>query len=470
VAESSRLADAPCDVVPEPRRQRGFLVRSALALVSTSFLTSGLGFIYWAASARLFPPSDLGAASAAIAAMNLIAPLTNLGFGSLLLAELPGMRAGRSELVATATVVGGIFGGAVALICAMVLPPNFLGLPGVGSDGSATLLFAAGVAAQGVGMMLDSALLSVAGGGPQFRRNATLSVVKLLLVVVFALTLSQQGSLSIYASWFLANVVSIMTMTIWLARKHRVAVRRMWPTRSALRGLRYVAAQHHALNLALQVPYFAMPIVANVTLGSEQAGYLYATWSVAGFVFILPIALTTALFASGARDTSTFVRELRFTLRYSLAACVAANLVILPLGGVVLRVFGTKYAHNGHTTLILLCLAGFGMIVKDHHVTIARVNGRVGREAMLVWGLTVCELVAASVGASLYGLTGLSQGWVLAVLLEVVVFAPLVLRAYRGRIEPPFRRFWPVQRSATRIRQRVNVDNLHYAPNLQKES
>jgi O-antigen/teichoic acid export membrane protein len=443
------------DVVPDHQRQRGFLVRSALALVSTSFLTSGLGFIYWAVSAHLFPPSNIGEAATAIAAMNLIAPLTTLGFGTLLLAELPAMRARRSELVSTTAVVSGIFGGGLALICAMVLPPELLGLPGIGRDVSATLLFAAGVSAQGVGILLDSALLSVAGGGPQLWRNATLAVLKLVLLVSFALTLSQHGSLSIYASWFLANVVSIVTMTSWLARKHRVTLRRMWPTRSALQGLRYVAAQHHVLNLALQVPYFAMPIVANVTLGSERAGYLYATWSVAGFVFVLPIALSTALFASGARDTSTFLTELRFSLRYSLAACIAANLVILPLGGVVLRVFGSAYANNGHTTLVLLCLAGFGMIVKDHHVTIARVTGRVGREAILVWGLTVCELVGASVGASLYGLTGLAQGWLLAVVLEVVVFGPLVLRAYRGRIEPPVRKSWPMQLSVSRIRKEV---------------
>jgi O-antigen/teichoic acid export membrane protein len=443
------------DVVPDHPRQRGFLVRSALALVSTSFLTSGLGFIYWAVSARLFPPSNIGEAATAIAAMNLIAPLTTLGFGTLLLAELPAMRARRPELVSTAAVVSGIFGGGLALICTMVLPPGLLGLPGVGRDGGATLLFAAGVAAQGVGMLLDSALLSVAGGGPQFWRNATLAVAKLVLLVAFALTLSQHGSLSIYASWFLANVVSIVAMTIWLARKRRVTLRRMWPTRSALQILRYVAAQHHVLNLALQVPYFAMPIVANVTLGSERAGYLYATWSVAGFVFVLPIALSTALFASGARDTSTFLMELRFSLRYSLAACVAANLVLLPLGGVVLHVFGSAYANNGHTTLLLLCLAGFGLIVKDHHVTIARVTGRVGREAMWVWGLTVCELVAATVGASLNGLTGLGQGWLLAVVLEAVVFGPRVLRAYRGRIELPVRRSSPMQLRGSRIEEGV---------------
>jgi O-antigen/teichoic acid export membrane protein len=440
VAEQHGLAGTACAVpedIPDQQRHRGFLVRSALALVSSAFLTSGVGFIYWAVSAHLFPPSSIGEAATAIAAMNLIAPLTTLGFGTLLLAELPAMRAGRSQLVCTAAVVSGIFGGGLALVCAMALPTALLGLPGMGHDLGATLLFAAGVAAQGVGMLLDLALLSVAGGGPQLWRNATLAVGKLVLLVGFALTLSQQGSLSIYASWFVANVVSIAAMTIWVARERGVPLRRMRPTRSALHGLRYVAAQHHLLNLALQVPYFAMPIVANVTLGSERAGYLYATWSVAGFVFVLPIALTTALFASGARDDSTFVVQLRFTLRYSMAACVAANLLLLPLGRIVLQVFGSAYATNGYSTLVLLCLAGFGMIVKDHHVTIARVTGHVGREAIVVWMLTVCELVGASVGASLNGLTGLGEGWLLAVVLETVVFGPLVLRAYQGRIEPP---------------------------------
>jgi hypothetical protein len=91
------------------------------------------------------------------------------------------------------------------------------------------------------------------------------------------------------------------------------------------------------------------------------------------------------------------------------------------------------------------------MIVKDHHVTIARVTGSVGREAMLVWGLTACELVGASVGASLNGLTGLVHGWLLAVALEIAVFGPLVLRAYSGRIELPVRRSVPMQLSGNQI-------------------
>lgn len=421
----------------EADRKIGFLVRSALALVSTSFLTSGLGFVYWAVSARFFSATVVGESSTAIAAMNLIAPFATLGLGTLLLAQLPTMQARRTELVASAALLSGVFGGVLALACAVVLPNQLFGLPDIGADLPATLLFAAGVAAQGIGMVLDAALLSVEGGGPQLRRNATHSVVKLVLVVAFALLLTSGGSLSIYASWFIANVVSIVAMGFWVARGRHVPLRRMRPSLDILRGLKYDAAQHHALNLALQVPYFAMPIVANVTLGSEQAGYLYATWSVAGFVFVLPIALSTALFASGARDTGAFVQEFRFTFRYALLACLAANAVILPLGGLVLHIFGSEYAENGHTTLVLLCIAGLGLIVKDHHVTIARVTGKVGREAFVVWLLTALELVGASVGAMTNGLTGLAQGWLVAVVVEAVVFGPLVLRAYRGRISSP---------------------------------
>jgi hypothetical protein len=152
-------------------------------------------------------------------------------------------------------------------------------------------------------------------------------------------------------------------------------------------------------------------------------------------VFLVPLALSTALFASGSRDATAFFKDFRLSLRASLAACLVANLLVFPLGGIVLRLFGSAYTENGHTVLILLCLAGFGLILKDHHVTVARVTGNVGREAMLVWTLTFCEFVGAVVGARLNGITGLAQGWLVAVAIEALVFAPLVVRAYRGRIE-----------------------------------
>jgi O-antigen/teichoic acid export membrane protein len=416
------------------RRKFGFLVRSTVALISTSVVTSGLGFLYWALAARLFPASDVGASATAIAAMNLIAPFTLLGLGTALVSRLPTMPDRRAELVSSAALLCGAAGGVVALILAVVLPADFLGLPDVGRRLVPTLVFAAGVAAQGVGMMVDSALLSLVGGGVQFWRNAIFATAKLVLLAVFALTLSRAGSLSIYASWLGANLIGIAAVGFWLMRNHRIRPRRLWPAPSLLRGLPFHAARHHALNMALQVPFFAMPIVANVTLGSAQAGYLYATWSVASFVFVLPMALSTALFASGARDSRSVITELRFTLRSSLAACAAANLLIFPFGGLILRIFGPDYAANGRTALIILCIGGLGVIVKDHHVALARITGNVGREALLIGSLGAVELAGAAFGAKHGGLTGLTLGWLAVVVLKVLICGPKVLRAYRGRL------------------------------------
>lgn len=426
-------------VEADHRKNLRFLLRSAAALVSTSIVTSGLGFVYWAVAARVFQASDVGESATAIAAMSLIAPFTVLGLGTVLVSRLPVMSAGHAELVSTSTLISGVAGAVVALVCAFTLPSAFLGLPGIGHDVGITVLFVAAVATQSMGYLIDQAFLSLLGGGIQLVRNAIQAIVKLALLIVAALVLARYGSLSIFVSWFVANLVSIGAIAFVLIRRNRVRVRRLLPDASILRGLHLNAARHHLLNIALFTPFFAMPILANVTLGSDQAAYLYATSSVAGFLFYVPIALATALFASGARNSGTFLMEFRSTLRYALLVSAAANLGILLLGYWVLRIFGEAYATNGRTALSLMCLGGFGLIVKDHHVALARVTGTVGREAILVGALGVCELVGAGIGASRGGLTGLAAGWLVAVCVEALVCGPTVWRAYQGRIEIPTR-------------------------------
>lgn len=418
----------------EHRNKLRFLLRSAAALASTSVVTAGLGFVYWAFAARVFPATNVGEASTAIAAMNLIAPLALLGLGTLLIAELPTMTAGRSTLVSTAALLTGLAAGAVAYACALILPGNFLGLPGIGSIGLASI-FAVAVATQSIGLLLDQALLSMVGGGMQLRRNLIHAVVKLVLLIIFALALSRLGSPAIFVSWLLANIVSLIAIGLLLMRRFGIRLRSLLPAPKMLQGLHFDAARHHVLNTALLVPYFAMPIVANVILGSERAAYLFAAWSVAGFVFFLPLSLSTALFASGARDSRTFLMEFRKTLRYSFLACVAAIAVIVLAGRLVLGIFGTTYAAEGYVALIVLCLGGMGLIIKDHHVALARVTDDVGREALLVTALSVVELLGAAYGALRGGLTGLTLGWLAAVSLGAVVYSPRVFHAYRGRVQ-----------------------------------
>jgi O-antigen/teichoic acid export membrane protein len=152
---------------------------------------------------------------------------------------------------------------------------------------------------------------------------------------------------------------------------------------------------------------------------------------------VLPLSLSRSLVASGVRRLSGFSAQLRLTLRFSVAAWVLANVGLLVLGGLVLRFYGPEYAQRGRLVLLLVCLGGLGVIVKDHHVSVARVVGRVGREAALVWTFSIAEMVLAAIGARLGGLQGLAAGWLCATLVEGLVYLPLVWRARSGRLPAP---------------------------------
>jgi hypothetical protein len=49
--------------------------------------------------------------------------------------------------------------------------------------------------------------------------------------------------------------------------------------------------------------------------------------------------------------------------------------------------------------------------------------------------MSVVEVIGATVGAMRGGLTGLAAGWLAAVCLGAAIYAPRVMRAYRGHVD-----------------------------------
>src|SRR5207248_3068539 len=65
------------------------MLTNAGALVGTTMVTSILGSAYWWVAARRFLPEAVGVASASVSAMVLLGGFCVLGFGTLLITELP---------------------------------------------------------------------------------------------------------------------------------------------------------------------------------------------------------------------------------------------------------------------------------------------------------------------------------------------------------------------------------------------
>ncbi|HEY8602133.1 MAG TPA: hypothetical protein VIL85_27150, partial [Thermomicrobiales bacterium] len=252
----------------------------------------------------------------------------------------------------------------------------------------------------------------------------------LAILVPTARLLTGDHEIGIYATWVIGIAVSL----VWLgARAIRLGLRPrdLVPRPALLRDLGRSALEHHFLNMALQAPSLALPMVVTATLSSAQNAYFYAAWMLAGFVFVPPVALAISLYAA-ATSPASLARKLRFTLGAATAIGVGANVVIFGGAYLILLPFGAAYADAAAWPLRIIALGVFGLIVKDHYVALCRINGRLTGAIPLIVVGSLAELALAAVGATRGGLTGLALGWLLAISAQATLMIPSLYRTARG--------------------------------------
>lgn len=404
------------------------LLANAGSLVGTTALTSGLGFVYWWLAARQFSTATVGFASAAISAMSLLATIGMLGLGTLLIGEIPRRPEKAGALIITALLVAGLAGTVLGAGFALVAPLVSAEFQPLAADSLTVALFAAGVGVSALGLVLDQALLGLLRGDLQLWRNGLFAVAKLTVLWLTAFSLSDSTGLSIYATWLIGNIFSLLILAgVVLWRRGLSSF--SWPQLGLLRGLGKAAFGHHMLNLALLIPSLALPVLVTVLLSASSNAYFYVAWMVANLVFAIPASLTTVLYAVGANNPGALAQKIRLTLKLSVLISLAANLGLVLTGNFILSFFGKNYAQEAAWSLYILGLGAFAITVKDHFVALNRIYGRVGTAVIPVVAGSIFELVLAGLGASWGGLQGLATGWLIAMACEAVLMSPAIYRA-----------------------------------------
>lgn len=410
------------------------IVSISVSLISTQAVTSVLGLAFWAVAARQSSVSAVGVAGAAVALMMLLASFGTLGLGTLLIARFPRTdQAVRRVLVRTSLAVAGT----TAAVLAAAVPWVAIHLFGatnlrlVAGHRVDALGLAVGTALMAVTMVLDQAVLVLGAGSLQLERNIVSSAVKLGAVIGLG-QLGHTTGMAIFFAWTIGNAVSLPVVA-WRTRGGRAlqASRRLVDLRS-LQGLGRAAASHHALNIALQAPLQILPVIVTVLLSARDNAYFSSANLVTVFVFALPYAMSIGLFAAADGDEREILRRMRFTVPFGLAVSLAADLVLWPLAGTVLHLFGSAYATGATDTLRVLVLAGLPFVVRDHFIALRRVQGRTTQAVSIIAGFTVVELVGAVVGALAGGTVGLCLVWVGVLFVEAVLLAVPLIRAVRS--------------------------------------
>jgi len=436
------------------------IVSNAGSLAGTTAVTALLGFVYWGIAARHFSPEAIAVASAALSAMLLLGTLASLGWGTLLIGELPRQPERQGALLTTAILVTATVGAVLGVLFAVFGPIFFVRLRAFSADVWVVGLFSSGVSLTAATLVLDQAVIGMLRGSFQFWRNLVFSASKLGAVIACGIWWTQKNGVTIYGTWTMGIVVSLVAL-LGIALRAGSSVRVWRPEVRVARELSRKALDHHILNLALQMSPLILPLLATNLLAANASAGFYIALIIANGVSVLPYALSVVLYAVGDADRVLLAQKVRLTVSLSLFAAVASNVFLLFGGPVILALFGHSYRLEGVTILTILVLGIFPLLVKDHFVAIRRIQGRVLQTAILAVTGGVSEVVFAAVGGYLHGATGLASGWLLALCIEAVLMVGVVFRAATARNTASGKRALEVPLFSPSLGRRSSTDSRH---------
>ena len=146
-------------------------------------------------------------------------------------------------------------------------------------------------------------------------------------------------------------------------------------------------------------------LVTVIVSPSANAAF-YAAWTLVSFLKIVPLHLSTVLFAIAAADPQVIARKLRFTLRLSLLIGLP-GMAVLGFGAhLALSCFRPRLRPRATLPLGLLVIGYLPTIPKMLYIAVCRAVGRIPRAAAVMTGAAVMEVTASAVGGAYGGLKG----------------------------------------------------------------
>jgi O-antigen/teichoic acid export membrane protein len=407
------------------------LLRNAGSLAATTGLTSVLGFGFWFVAAKHYTPAEIGYASSSTNTIALLGTIGIFGLGTMLIGELPKRRE-RGGLFAAALIasaVGSLILGFAFPVIATAFHAHF---PEIDGTLPRLIVFAVGVMLTGATMVFDEGVIGLLRGGVQLWRNTAMSVIKVAALPVMGYLLVKDAyGTGIMVAFVIGTAGSLVPSVIQLKRGGS----KIWhtPDWAELRRLFKVALNHNWLNLAIVAPARIIPVVVLFAVGETASGVFYIAWMLIAFLFMVPVHLSTVLFAIASASPELIAEKLRFVLRVSLLIGLPVMAALAIGAHFALGLFGSEYASMGTVPLWLLCIGYIPQMPKAQFIAVSRATNRVGRAAAMLCCTATCELVAIVIGGKLAGLNGLTFAYLCVLIGEGLLYAPTVLRAAYAR-------------------------------------
>lgn len=367
------------------------VVRSGIALMASTGVSSGLGLVFWVVAAHLAKPTAVGRASADVSAMSLFALLSQLNLVNIYTRFLP-----RSGARARRFVIGGY---AICVTFALVSSSLLVVAGGARSvlhlSGIEGVAFIGAVGLWTIFVLQDSVLTGLRAAKWVPLENGFFATGKILLLVFLA----SFGASGIFLSWVIPVVPAVALVSLYLfARRipdHHVeaAGRSEFPTRRTLRN--FVIAEY-ASSFVGAIGGYLPPVVIVGVLGARAGAYFYLPWLVGTVADALLWNVSTSFVVEAGYARENPRSLLRRSGQLAVSVMLPLLLVLFLGAPLILNILGPKYSSGGTMLLRLVLLSIIPMSVTTLYQMFAWYDGKLWK-LVGVQGLRVATFFAITV-------------------------------------------------------------------------
>jgi len=313
------------------------------------------GFFFWVLAARLYPVESVGFASAAISAMGLLALLSTLGLDFGLIRFLPsaGERAG--AIINSCLTISGLASVMLALIFLAGLniwSPALFPIREQHIFLAAFVLFTGAITLKG---FTQATFIANRRANLVLAQGLLFSLLRFIPLVMLAASFHTFG---IFASWGIAWAIALGVGIFLFLPKIQPHYRPV-PiiSRHAVNDMMRFSLANYAASSLWIIPSFVLPLMVIDLLGAEPNAYFYVAWTTGSILSMIPVAISTSLFAEGSHNEETLGRDIKRSLKFTLLLVIPAIVVIFLAGDKILLLFGTAYSESATSLLWILAIS-----------------------------------------------------------------------------------------------------------------
>jgi O-antigen/teichoic acid export membrane protein len=399
------------------------LFRNSIWLLLRSFLSYGLGFVFWLFVARLYDPDDVGLGAAILSMLLLLARGAALGLPTGMLRFLPaeedkvGLINGAFTVSAlTALAVGAVFIAGVSLWAPALALVQQNPLIAVAFIGSLVFFTMDGV--------IDNAFVAARRADYGMARSTIFFTLRLPLAFVFV----GMGVLGILLAWTSSLLVSVVGMAFLLTRLYK-GYRPQLTVRSIRRtGILGFSIWTYLTGIVQGAAVFLLPVMILSLPGTwtpadapENSAYFYAAYTIASLLYLVPQAFSTSLLVEGSHPGNRYTRDVRDTLWLSAPLVFLGIAVVVGWGHSILELFGSRYT-SGIWSMLLMVAASPVVLLTSVYSTNLRVEKRVIPIFVITCISTAATLGLAFVLIGRFGILGVAAAFAVGQIIMVPLF------------------------------------------------